>query len=133
MKLPSLPQPPNELEMIESVAVDVVRPEPEPLKPHGALNTRDADEVRRADPADKRLLETSKWERWRDDVKCRNRKRYGSLLWACDALRNYRDTPDFGRLGVPLTRALIRFGNQDNVPTDPIERRQLVESWEGTR
>ena len=130
MKLPSLPPPPNELEMIQSVSEDVVRPEEEPRRPHGALSARNADDVRHADPSDARLLETNKWERWADDVLCRNRKQYASLLWACDALRSYRDTPDFGRLGGPLTHALIRFGNTaGNVPTDPIERRQLVESW----
>lgn len=118
------------LELVRDVSETVVSPEPEPRKPAGFMGPDMAEQLRKGGEWSQDLAATNEYHRLSDEAKQRNRRSYGSLLWACHELRSFRDTPHFGKLGVPLTHALVRFGNADNVPESAVDRRALVEAWQ---
>lgn len=118
------------LELVRDVSETVVSPEPEPRIPAGFLDAQAAASIRKGGEWSQDLAATNEWHKWADDVVQRNRKAYSSLLWACHELRAFRGEAVFNELGVPLTHALVRYGNSDNVPESAVDRRALVEAWQ---
>jgi hypothetical protein len=115
------------LDMIEGVAEQAAdAPEELPPKPHGYLSRRELEEHPESDGA----LATKRWQLHASDVRFRNRRRLQSLLWSCRVLRDlFGDSPEFKRLGTPLTLQLISFGWRGDVPADHAGIIAAVRDW----
>lgn len=127
---PSADGPEGTLDNIRAVVETILGPESAPNTPPGLLREDQLDEHRTLGSED--YTATMRYHLWAGDVMGRNRRALGSLLWACDELRQFRGEPEFSELGAPLTLALSRFGVSD-VPTTGLGRRQIVEAWTSRR
>lgn len=120
------------LAAIRDVAEHVCEPEPEPRLAHDALppatyHQRRSENTLEPSP---QAAKTAAYLHWRAQVAQRNRGALSGLLWACNALRAFRDEPVFRELGQPLSFALVRFGvSNGHVPASAVERRAMVEAY----
>lgn len=116
------------LEFIRS-AVETTGPCDQPSAPYGSL---DRDQWRRAREGEAfppaALRATAVWQTNCDRALQLSRKRLGSLLWALEAA-SARSSDERFASAVPHIASKMALFGVSVVPSDPSERRRLVERW----